>query len=65
MVIKSKSVGQVLMSAGVLCGIAYILINLYAFSNSYLKFSGPLLYLSIIAILSGLAFFLLARVSRT
>jgi hypothetical protein len=64
MVIKSKNVGQVLMSAGVICGIVYILINLYAFSNSYLKFTGALLYVSIVALLSGLVFYLLARVSR-
>ena len=63
--IKSKDVGKVLMSAGVICGIVYILINLYAFSNSYLRFSSTLLYVSIVALISGLVFFLLARVSRT
>jgi hypothetical protein len=62
--IKRKNVGQILMSTGVICGIVYILINLYAFSNNYLKFSGALLYVSIVALLSGLVFYLLARVGR-
>ena len=49
------------MSMGILCGLAYILINLSALSQSVMRFSGMLLYVSIVALASGLLFYMLAR----
>ncbi|HEX8176923.1 MAG TPA: hypothetical protein VF543_17670 [Pyrinomonadaceae bacterium] len=49
------------MASGILCGLAYILVNLSALSPSLIRFSGMLLYISIVALSSGLLFYLLAR----
>ncbi len=53
------------MSAGIVLGIAYILINLSALPQSLMRLSGTLLYASIVALSSGLLFYLLARTGRT
>jgi uncharacterized MnhB-related membrane protein len=49
------------MSAGILCGIVYILINLSALPQSFVHLSGMLLYVSIVALASGLLFYMMAR----
>lgn len=51
------------MSAGIGCGVAYILLNLSSLPPSLTRFSGMLLYASIVALSSGLLFYLLARVT--
>jgi hypothetical protein len=52
------------MSMGIACGIIYILVNLSALPPSLTRFSGMLLYASIVALSSGLLFYLMARTSR-
>jgi hypothetical protein len=59
--IKRRAAGEILMSTGIGCGIAYILLNLSALPPSITRFSGMLLYVSIVAISSGLLFYLLAK----
>jgi hypothetical protein len=49
------------MSMGIVCGIVYILLNLSALPPSLTRFSGMLLYASIVALSSGLLFYLMAR----
>ncbi|MBD0371678.1 MAG: hypothetical protein ICV60_12635 [Pyrinomonadaceae bacterium] len=49
------------MSTGIACGIAYILINLSALPPSLMRFSGMLLYFGIVALSSGLLFYMLSR----
>lgn len=49
------------MSAGIACGMAYILISLSAMPQSVMRFSGMLLYVSIVALSSGLLFYLISR----
>lgn len=61
MKIKRRVAGEILMSTGIACGIAYILISLSALPPSLMRFSGMLLYLSIVALSSGLLFYLLSR----
>ena len=65
MKIRRRTAGEILMSTGIGCGIAYVLLNLSALPPSLMRFSGMLLYASIVALLSGLLFYLLARTSRT
>lgn len=62
--IKRRNAGEILMSVGIGCGLAYILINLYNIPSALMRFGGMLLYVSIVALLSGLIFYLLARTSR-
>lgn len=62
--IKRRNVGEILMSLGIGCGIAYVLINLYTFHSTLMRFGGMLFYISIVALLSGLVFYLLARTGR-
>lgn len=50
------------MSAGIVCGIIYVLVNLSALPPSLTRFGGVLLYVSIVALSSGLLFYLIARV---
>lgn len=50
------------MAIGVNFGMAYILINLYTMPVTIMNISKPLLYASIITILTGLVFYLSARV---
>ena len=52
------------MSTGIGCGIAYVLMNLSALPPSLMRFSGVLLWVSIVALSSGLLFYLLARGTR-
>jgi hypothetical protein len=52
------------MAMGIGCGVAYILVNLSALPPSLTRFSGMLLYFSIVALSSGLLFYLLARVGN-
>jgi hypothetical protein len=59
--IRRRTVGEILMSTGIGCGMAYILVNLSALPPSLTRFSGVLLYVSIVALSSGLLFYLLAR----
>jgi len=61
--IRRRTAGEILMSAGIGCGVAYILVNLSALPPSLTRFSGMLLYASIVALSSGLLFYLLARVT--
>lgn len=49
------------MSTGIGCGITYILLNLSALPPSVIRFSGMLLYISIVALSAGLLFYLLAK----
>ena len=63
--IRRRTAGEILMSTGIVCGIAYILMNLSALPQGLMKFSGMLLYASIVALSSGLLFYLLARTNRT
>lgn len=49
------------MSAGIACGMAYVLISLSALPQYLMRFSGMLLYLSIVALSSGLLFYLMSR----
>lgn len=49
------------MSTGIGLGVAYILINLSALPPSLTRFSGVLLWASIVALSSGLLFYLMAR----
>ena len=53
---------EILMAAGIGSGVVYILLNLSALPPSLTRFSGMLLYISIVALSSGLLFYLLARV---
>lgn len=62
--IRRRNAGEILMAAGIGCGIAYVLINLYIFPAALMRFAGVLLYASIVALLSGLIFYLLARTSN-
>lgn len=61
MKIRRRTAGEILMSAGIGCAVAYILVNLSALPPSLTRFSGMLLYVSIVALSSGLLFYLLAR----
>jgi hypothetical protein len=61
MTIRRRMAGEILMSAGIVCGVAYILVNLSALPPSLTRFGGMLLYVSIVALSSGLLFYLLAR----
>lgn len=61
MKIGRRMAGEILMSTGIGCGLAYILLNLSALPPSVTRFGGMLLYVSIIALSSGLLFYLLAR----
>lgn len=60
--IRRRTAGEILMSSGIACGLAYILVNLSALPPSLTRFSGMLLYVSIVALSSGLLFYLLASV---
>lgn len=60
--LRRRTAGEILMSAGIACGMAYILVNLSALPPSLTRFGGMLLYVSIVALSSGLLFYLLARV---
>ena len=62
--IKRRAAGEILMSTGIGCGIAYILVNLSTLPETLMRFSGILLYVSIVALSSGLVFYLLARTKR-
>jgi hypothetical protein len=59
--IRRRIAGEILMSTGIGCGIAYVLMSLSALPPSLMRFSGMLLYLSIVALSSGLLFFMLSR----
>lgn len=61
MTIRRRTAGEVLMSAGIACGLAYILVSLSTLPPSLTRFGGMLLYVSIVALSSGLIFYLLAR----
>lgn len=61
MKIRRRTAGEILMSTGLGCGISYILLNLSALPPSITRFSGLLLYASIVALAAGLLFYLLAR----
>ena len=61
MKIGRRTAGEILMSTGIVCGVAYVLVNLSALPPSLTRFSGMLLYASIVALSSGLLFYLLAR----
>lgn len=61
MKIRRRVVGELLMSTGIVCGMAYILVNLSTLPPSLTRFSGMLLYISIVALASGLLFYLMAR----
>ena len=61
MKIRRRTAGEILMSAGIACGLAYIFVNLSALPPSLTRFSGMLLYVSIVALSSGLLFYMLAR----
>ncbi len=52
------------MLTGVACGIAFILVNLYAMSATVLRLGTVLLCVSIVTLSSGLIFYLLAKASR-
>lgn len=52
------------MATGIVCGMAYVLVSMSALPPSLMRFSGMLLYVSIVALSSGLIFYLLARTSR-
>ncbi|HEX8749319.1 MAG TPA: hypothetical protein VF717_19240 [Pyrinomonadaceae bacterium] len=60
--IRRRMAGEILMSMGIGCGLAYILVNLSSLPPSLTRFSGMLLYASIVALSSGLLFYLLTRV---
>ena len=59
-----RNAGGILMALGIGFGLAYVLFNLYTLPSALMRFSGMLLYAGIVAILSGLVFYLLARTSR-
>lgn len=59
--IRRRTAGEILMSSGIACGLAYVLVNLSALPPSLTRFSGMLLYVSIVALSSGLIFYLLAK----
>lgn len=61
MKIGRRTVGEILMSVGIVCGLVYVLVNLSTLPPSLTRFSGMLLYVSIVALSSGLLFYLLAR----
>lgn len=63
MIIRRRTAGEILMAAGIGCGVAYVLVNLSALPPSLTRFSGVLLYASIVALSSGLLFYLLASVT--
>jgi hypothetical protein len=63
--IRRRMVGEILMSTGIGCGMAYVLVNLSELPQSLMRFSGMLLYASIVALSSGLLFYLLAKVGRS
>lgn len=59
--IRRRTAGEILMSGGIAFGMAYILMNLSTLPPSLMRFSGLLLWVSIVALSSGLLFYLLAR----
>ena len=59
--IGRRTAGEILMATGIGCGIAYILINLSFLPLSIMRFGGMLLYVSIVALSSGLLFYMLSR----
>ena len=61
---RRKTVSEVLLFAGVVCGIAFIFVNLYALPATSLRLRTVLLCVSIVTISSGLISYLLARASR-
>lgn len=61
MKIRRRTAGEILMSAGIVCGLIYVLVNLSALPPSLTRFSGMLLYVGIVALSSGLLFYLVAR----
>jgi hypothetical protein len=59
--LRRRTAGEILMSTGIGCGMAYVLMSLSALPPSLMRFSGMLLYISIVALSSGLLFFMLSR----
>jgi hypothetical protein len=62
--IRRRALGEILMSAGIVCGMAYVLVSLSALPLPLMRFSGMLLYVSIVALSCGLIFYLLGRTNR-
>lgn len=54
---RRRDAGLILLSAGVLCGIIYILIKLSAATTTATAISGLLMYTGIVAIIAGLIVF--------
>lgn len=61
---RRKLASEILLCTGVGCGIAFILVNLYAMPATRLRLSTALLSVSIVTISSGLIFYLVARAGR-
>jgi predicted membrane channel-forming protein YqfA (hemolysin III family) len=59
-----KLIGQVLMVAGVACGLVYVLASLYRGETLPAPMSTTLLYLGIVSLITGLIFYGLAGVKR-
>lgn len=59
--IRRRTAGEILMSTGIACGMAYVLVSLSALPQYLMRFSGMLLYASIVALASGLLFYLMSR----